>query len=129
MRSVLRAPARAWPQTIAPHQPFLSQAAAARGFQRSSRPQFPYKDDQDRESLKPKSTDGSKSGTDNEVAHSSAAFDPSTTSPESAKEKAEGGGGDNPLEVSGASHDKSKPLGSPGRSRDAPHDEAGDQEV
>ncbi|KAH8776426.1 hypothetical protein F5883DRAFT_640114 [Diaporthe sp. PMI_573] len=114
MRSVLRAPARAWPQTIAPHQPFLSPAAAARALHSSPRPQFPYKDDQDRESLKPKSTEGSQSGTDQDAAETSAAFDPSTTSPEGAKDQAEGETNGNPLDVSGANHDKSKPLGSQG---------------
>lgn len=114
MRSVLRASAQARPQTIAPHQPFFSPAAAARGFHGSSRPQRPYKDDQDRESLKPKSTEGSKSGTDQDAAETSAAFDPSTTSPEGAKDKAEGETNGNPLDVSGANHGKSKPLGSQG---------------
>ena len=116
MRSILRAPAPARSYTLAPRQLFLSPAASVtRGFHSSPRPQNPYKDDQDRESLKPKSTEGSKSGTDNGAAHSSAAFDPSTTSPEGAKEKADKEGGDeNPLEVSGASHEKSKPLGNSG---------------
>lgn len=112
---ILRAPAQARPQTLAPRQLCLSPAAAAtQGFHSSPRPQLPYKDDQDRESLKPRSTEGSKSGTDNAAAHSSAAFDPSTTSPEGAKEKAETEGGGNSLDVSGASHDKSKPLGNSG---------------
>lgn len=114
LRSVLRAPARARPQTIAPQQLFLSPAATSRGFHGSSRPQLPYKDDQDRESLKPKSTEGSGSGTDHDAAETSAAFDPSTTSPEGAKNKAEGENNGNPLDVSGANHGKSKPLGSQG---------------
>lgn len=118
MRSILRAPAQARPQTIQPRQRFLSPTASAatRGLHSTPRPQLPYKDDQDRESLKPKSTEGSKSGTDQDAAESSAAFDPSTTSPEGAKEKAEGESGGNPLEASGANHDKSKPLGSEGGS-------------
>lgn len=117
MRSILRAPAQARPQTITPHQRFLSPAAtaaAARSLHSSPRSQFPYKDDQDRESLKPKSTEGSKSGTDQDAAESSAAFDPSTTSPEGAKDKAEGEGNGNPLEASGANQEKSKPLGNTG---------------
>ncbi|KAG8170256.1 hypothetical protein KVR01_001001 [Diaporthe batatas] len=114
MRSILRAPAQARPQTISPQQRLLSPAAVTRGLHSSPRPQLPYKDDQDRESLKPKSTEGSKSGTDHDAAESSAAFDPSTTSPEGAKAKAEGEGGGNPLETSGANHDKSKPLGDKG---------------
>lgn len=114
LRSILRAPAQARPQTIAPQQLFLSPAAASRGFHVSPRPQLPYKDDQDRESLKPKSTEGSGSGTDHDAAETSAAFDPSTTSPEGAKNKAEGENNGNPLDVSGANHGKSKPLGSQG---------------
>lgn len=114
MRGVLRSSAQARPHALAPRLRFLSPAAAAQGFHSSPRPQLPYKDDQDRESLKPKSTEGSKSGTDDAAAQSSAAFDPSTTSPEGAKNKAESEGGDNPLEMSGASHDKSKPLGNSG---------------
>ncbi|KAI3398967.1 hypothetical protein diail_7994 [Diaporthe ilicicola] len=115
LRSLLRAPAQARPrQTLAPRQLYLSPAATAQGFHSSPRPQLPYKDDQDRESLKPRSTEGSKSGSDNAAAHSGAAFDPSTTSPEGAKKKAEAEGGSNPLEVSGASHEKSKPLGNSG---------------
>ncbi|KAJ0109892.1 hypothetical protein J7T55_004442 [Diaporthe amygdali] len=113
IRGVLRAPAQARPQTLAPRQPFLSPANI-QAFHSSPRSKFPYKDDQDRESLKPKSTEGSKSGTDDAAAQSDAAFDPSTTSPEGAKEQAEGEGHGEPLEVSGASHEKSKPLGNSG---------------
>lgn len=114
MRSLLRVPAQARPQTLAPRQQFLSPAAAAQGFHSSPRPQFPYEDDQDRESLKPRSTEGSKSGSDDAAAQSDAAFDPSTTSPEAAKDKAESEGGGNSLDVSGANPDKSKPLGNSG---------------
>lgn len=114
MRSVLRAPAQARPQTLAPRQPFLSPASATQCFHSSPRQQLPYKDDQDRESLKPRSTEGTKSGTDNAAAQSGAAFDPSTTSPEVAKDKAEREGGGNSLDVSGANPDKSKPLGESG---------------
>ncbi|KAL1875895.1 hypothetical protein Daus18300_003086 [Diaporthe australafricana] len=114
IRSILRAPAQARSQTLAPRQLCLSPAAATQGFHSSPRPQFPYKDDQDRESLKPRSTEGTKSGSDNAAAQSDAAFDPSTTSPEGAKEQAENEGGGNSLDMSGASHDKSKPLGNSG---------------
>ncbi|POS69541.1 hypothetical protein DHEL01_v212064 [Diaporthe helianthi] len=118
VRSILRGFAQARPQAIHPQRLFLSPAASAatRGLHSTPRPQLPYKDDQDRESLKPKSTEGSKSGTDQEAAESSAAFDPSTTSPEAAKDKAEGEGNGNPLEASGANQGKSKPLGSKGGS-------------
>lgn len=114
MRSLLRAPAQARPHTLAIRQPFLSPAISAQGLHSSPRPQFAYKDDQDRESLKPKSTEGSGSGTDHGAAESSAAFDPSNTSPEGARAKAEKEGGGNSLDVSGASPEKSKPFGDSG---------------
>ncbi|KAF2804642.1 uncharacterized protein BDZ99DRAFT_451766 [Mytilinidion resinicola] len=50
---------------------------------------FPRKDDQDRESLNPQSTEYSKSGSDDAAAGGEAAFDPSTTSPEAEKESGE----------------------------------------
>lgn len=114
MRSILRVPAPVRPQTLVPRQLSLSPAAAANGFHSSPRSPLPYKDDQDRQTLKPRSTEGSKSGTDNGAAQSSAAFDPSTTSPEEAKERAEGEEYGNPLDVSGANHSKSKPFGESG---------------
>lgn len=93
-----------------------------RGYHASPARRLPYKDDQDRESLKPKSAEGTVSGTDAGAAASDAAFDPSKTKPEESKEaagqeqKAAGGGsgGGNPLEVSGANQGRSKPLGEEG---------------
>jgi hypothetical protein len=75
---------------------------------------MPYKDDQARDSLKPKSTEGSKSSTDQGVAETNTAFDPSTTRPEEEKDEAGKGKRGNPLGVSGASREDSLPLGEEG---------------
>ncbi|KFY39105.1 hypothetical protein V495_06152, partial [Pseudogymnoascus sp. VKM F-4514 (FW-929)] len=57
----------------------------------------PYKDDQARDSLKPQSTEGSKSSTDQGVAETKTAFDPSKTRPEEEKDEAGKGKRGNPL--------------------------------
>lgn len=44
---------------------------------------YAYKDDQDKDSLKPRSIEYGRSGSDNAAAQSDAAFDPEKTSPES----------------------------------------------
>lgn len=70
-----------------------------------------YKDDQDRESLKPKAHEYTQSGTDDQAAQTDAAFNPNKTSPESAKDSAgagSGSGGDNPLDVSPADKKSAK---------------------
>lgn len=74
---------------------------------------MPYKDDMDRESLKPKAHENTQSGTDDETAsqHGDAAFNPNKTSPEKEKDTAAQGGGEgsgNPLESSPANHDFAK---------------------
>ncbi|KAI0421522.1 hypothetical protein F5X98DRAFT_370655 [Xylaria grammica] len=75
---------------------------------------MPYKDDMDRESLKPKAHEYTQSGTDDETAshHGDAAFNPNKTSPESEKDTAGEGaaqqGKQNPLESSPANHDFAK---------------------
>ncbi|KAG7286133.1 hypothetical protein NEMBOFW57_008436 [Staphylotrichum longicolle] len=67
-----------------------------------------YKDDQDRQSLKPRRSEGTKSGSDDEVAEKTdAAFNPNKTSPEDEKASAANNG--NPLEASGANQEISKP--------------------
>jgi hypothetical protein len=43
---------------------------------------YAYKDDQSKDSLNPRSTEYSKSGTDSEAAEQDQAFDPDKTSPE-----------------------------------------------
>ncbi|KAH8159652.1 hypothetical protein CIB48_g8592 [Xylaria polymorpha] len=80
----------------------LHQASVAR---------MPYKDDMDRESLKPKAHENTQSGTDDETAaqHGDAAFDPDKTAPETEKNAVAQGAAqknkDNPLDASPADHD------------------------
>ncbi|KAG7140152.1 hypothetical protein HYQ45_003034 [Verticillium longisporum] len=84
-------------------------AAAARPMHTTS-PRAAYKDTQDRESLKPGGTEGTKSGRDSDTGNLESAFDPSVTSPEGAKE-ANRRQGKEELDVSGASQEVSKPRG------------------
>ncbi|KAJ9133044.1 hypothetical protein NKR23_g11002 [Pleurostoma richardsiae] len=70
---------------------------------------FAYKDDQDRNSLKPKTTEETQSGTASEAAAQDEAFDSSKTSPEEERRSANRDG--SPLEVSGANQGVSKPQG------------------
>ncbi|EHK23886.1 uncharacterized protein TRIVIDRAFT_26902, partial [Trichoderma virens Gv29-8] len=75
---------------------------------------LPYKDSQDRESLKPRSNNGTRSGRDDDVAaQKDAAFNPSKTdpTPESELEAAGRGNETNPLNASGANQEFSKPMG------------------
>ncbi|TAQ89364.1 hypothetical protein B7494_g2325 [Chlorociboria aeruginascens] len=83
-----------------------------RAFSHSMPAKYPRKDSQDRNSINTEATEGSKSGTDDEAARQEdAAFNPEKTAPE--EEKRVGGKGNeksgNPLEVSGANQDVSKP--------------------
>lgn len=111
--TILRSQARATAFTT--HQRLsISSMNATRSFHNHSSLRLPYKDDQDRKSLKPKSTEGTKSGTDNETAQSAAAFDGSKTSPEEAHDAAETESDGNSLDASGANQSKSKPLGGDG---------------
>ncbi|ROW13476.1 hypothetical protein VPNG_04480 [Cytospora leucostoma] len=115
--SALRAPAQARARIVTHRQSAISPAASLQQtclFHSAPASRLPYKDDQDRESLKPQSTQGSVSGTDQEAAESDAAFDRNTTRPETEKDQAEKGSGGNPLEGSGANQDKSKPVGDSG---------------
>ena len=71
-----------------------------------------YKDDQDRQSLKPRPSEGTKSGSDDEVAEKTdAAFNPAKTSPEAEKDSAARASNGNPLEASGANQELSRPQG------------------
>ena len=66
-------------------------------------------DSQDRQSLNPQRSEGTKSGTDNQVAEKTdAAFNRNKTSPEEAKESAAKTSNGNPLEASGANQEFSK---------------------
>lgn len=109
IHTFFRAPARSARQNI--------PRTTWQPYHTSRRLRLPYKDDQDRESLKPKSTEGTKSSTDEAAAQSDTAFDPSTTRPEDEKaaakketEKDEA----SPLDASGANHEASHPLGKNG---------------
>lgn len=77
-----------------------------RTFRSAAAARSPYKDDQDRNTLKPRSTEGTKSGRDDDVAKNSEAFDPSRTRPETERQ-----GGGPELDVTGANQDVSKPQG------------------
>ena len=72
---------------------------------------FASKDSQDKDSLKPRSNEYSKSGSDDAAASSDAAFNPNKTSPESAEATAEheAGGKDNSLNVSPGNEKVSEP--------------------
>ena len=83
----------------------------------------PYKDDQDRESLKPKPSEGTKSGTDDAAAESDAAFDRHDTNPESERER-----GGKPLDASGANQKLSKPQGDEGK-KEAEAGKGGDKKT
>ncbi|KAF6833583.1 hypothetical protein CPLU01_05459 [Colletotrichum plurivorum] len=89
-------------------------SSSIRTFRYASAARSPYKDDQDRNTLKPRSTEGTKSGRDEDVAKDSEAFDPSRTRPETQRQ-----GGGPELEVSGANQEVSKPQG------DKPGDKGG----
>jgi hypothetical protein len=70
------------------------------------------KDTQDKDSLKPAASEYSKSGDDDAASHSGAAFDPDTTSPESAEKQSEQeGGSGGALNVSPGNPEVSKPRG------------------
>ncbi|KAJ5650506.1 uncharacterized protein N7484_004229 [Penicillium longicatenatum] len=83
-------------------------------FSTSSRPQKDADNSnlKDRETLNPERTEGTKSGTDSEVAQHPTAYDPHNTAPESemeaaGKEKHEEGQDRNPLNMSAANSDVS----------------------
>ncbi|KAI1319743.1 hypothetical protein F5Y16DRAFT_390558 [Xylariaceae sp. FL0255] len=124
-RSLLRRSTRALPSTIHPNPQLRALTSHHRFLHQTTPAQPPYKDDQDRESLKPKAHEYTQSGTDDETAasHGDAAFNPKKTSPESAKETAAEGAkqqdkGD-PLESSPADHDFAE--GGRGQEEDRPH--------
>ncbi|KAL2174462.1 uncharacterized protein P884DRAFT_263461 [Thermothelomyces heterothallicus CBS 202.75] len=105
-------------QLLLAHARTLRQAASGmptvgRSLNRRYHPSgslLSYKDDQDRRSLKPRPSEGTKSGSDDQVAEKTeAAFNPNMTSPEEAKESAAKHSNGNPLEASGANQEFSKP--------------------
>ncbi|KAI9751644.1 MAG: hypothetical protein M4579_005969 [Chaenotheca gracillima] len=81
-------------------------------FHSSRTTNLPRKDSQDKDSINTEATEYSKSGTDDQSAQQQeAAFDPKMTDPQEMKAKAGEGEGDgpNPLDVSPANPDVSKP--------------------
>lgn len=96
------------------HTTPTSVPASTRSYHIATSLRLPYKDDQDRESLKPRSTEGTKSGSDQGAAESDAAFDGSKTSPEQAKDAAGKEAGNDTLNTSGANQEMSKPQGDEG---------------
>ncbi|KAF2193972.1 hypothetical protein K469DRAFT_709451 [Zopfia rhizophila CBS 207.26] len=73
---------------------------------------YPRKDTQDKDSLKPTSSEYSKSGTDDAAAaNEDAAFNPNKTRPDQEKKTAGKKGDGNPLEVSPGNQEVSKPRG------------------
>lgn len=87
-------------------------AASIRTYKTTSILRLAYKDSQDRESLKPASSEHTKSGRDDIVSKEpEAAFSRDKPSPDDAKRAAGKGNESNPLEVSGANQKLSKPMG------------------
>jgi hypothetical protein len=80
-------------------------------FLSTTRTRFAQKDAQDKDSLVPRSTEYSKSGSDDAAASSDAAFNPNKTSPEEAEATAEReqGGKDNSLNASPSNKEVSEP--------------------
>ncbi|KAL6874970.1 hypothetical protein J3F83DRAFT_729377 [Trichoderma novae-zelandiae] len=94
---------------LLPRRPYHTTAAR----------RLPYKNSQDRESLKPGSNEGTRSGRDDDVAaQGDAAFNPSKTDPESEKAAAGRGNETNPLNASGANQEFSKPMGDSAEAHD-----------
>ncbi|KAK7750772.1 hypothetical protein SLS62_007324 [Diatrype stigma] len=77
--------------TIAGRPPaaFSLPPAAVRTLHQTAAARYaPYKDDMDRESVKPKAHENTASGTDDEVAQDSEAFDPDVTDPDAERASA-----------------------------------------
>lgn len=90
---------------------FARTAIVRPRFISSTSARLAQKDAQDKDSLKPRSTEYSKSGSDDGAAHSDAAFDPNQTRPEAEEATAEreAGGKDNSLNASPGNPDISQP--------------------
>ncbi|RYP67693.1 hypothetical protein DL771_007100 [Monosporascus sp. 5C6A] len=108
LRTILTRATRtaAAPRGFAPaSSPSPSLPASRALLHRSAAARAPYKDDMDRESLKPKAHENTQSGTDDQAAQNEdAAFNPDKTSPESERAAADAGNkpNTNPLEESPA---------------------------
>lgn len=80
-------------QYIRPTRPLASQRyipdLLRRYLSQSQRSSWPKKESQDRDSINTDSTEYTKSGTDESVAHTEVAFDPTKRSPEDEKSQAD----------------------------------------
>ncbi|KAE9992711.1 hypothetical protein Vi05172_g12084 [Venturia inaequalis] len=74
----------------------IASSSQKRSFHGSARSFYATKDAQDKDSLKPRATEYSKSGSDDAAAHDDVAFDPNQTKPET--EQKNMGESDNPTE-------------------------------
>ena len=118
---VPRRPVTRTTTTAAASSSSSSAAAAARQYHTTPRRALPYKDSQDRETLRPRTAEHTATGRDDDVAgaHPDAAFNPSKTRPETERrtaaaeeEKQNGGkGGKSAVEGSAANQELSKPRG------------------
>ncbi|CZR51958.1 uncharacterized protein PAC_01835 [Phialocephala subalpina] len=110
--SILRLTTRRYIRTQTP-QSIKPSIQTIRPFSRTPLAPFPRRGSEDKDSINTEATEYSKSGTDDASARQEeAAFDPSTTDPQKEKKVAgEGEGSGNPLEVSPANPEVSKPRG------------------
>ncbi|KAI1416520.1 hypothetical protein F5Y13DRAFT_118375 [Hypoxylon sp. FL1857] len=115
--TTLRTALRARP---APILPATGRVAAARQIHQSPALRSPYKDDMDRESLKPKAHEYTQSGTDDEVAtKKDAAYNPHKTDPETETRAAAEESNGNPL--NGSPANKGLAEAGSGKEEDRPH--------
>jgi hypothetical protein len=79
------------PRQSLARQPFIAPALVTRSFHRNLKLSKPFKDDQERTDLKPRSYDYTMSGSDYDASdhHPDASYNPSITSPEEAREHCE----------------------------------------
>ncbi|KAL7817645.1 hypothetical protein V8C44DRAFT_321320 [Trichoderma aethiopicum] len=97
----------------------ITAAALPRQYHTTAALRLPYKNSQDRQTLKPGTNEGTRSGRDEDVAaQKDAAFNPSKTDPESEKEAAGRGNETNPLNASGANQEFNKPMGDTTKAQD-----------
>ncbi|TQS31873.1 hypothetical protein Golomagni_07833 [Golovinomyces magnicellulatus] len=90
----------------------VALARQGRLFSTQTAYRIPYKDSQDKDSLKPQSTENTGSARDDDMSkHPSAAFTPSRNAPEEEHDVAGENTDGNPLDVSGANQALSKPQG------------------
>ncbi|KAK0707538.1 hypothetical protein B0H67DRAFT_315760 [Lasiosphaeris hirsuta] len=104
-RLTLQALLQAHPRLLAGKLPVTSPIPEllSRSYHPSKSCSIPYKDDQDRQTLKPRPSDSTKSGSDLDLSdHEDASFNPTVTSPEEAKKSVQRESNGSPLEFSGA---------------------------